>query len=126
MLPFFFFNDTATTEIYTLSLHDALPIFVLAWRTVLGRAGWADAVTGAAFLGVIWATESRAGLLMLLVALAVMALYLRRPPVGLVVGGLLLGPLVVVGAVATGVLTAFRSEERRVGKECRSRWSPYH
>src|SRR2546422_5798638 len=26
----FFFNDTATTEIYTLSLHDALPIFVLA------------------------------------------------------------------------------------------------
>src|SRR5256885_10930925 len=27
-LLFFFFNDTATTEIYTLSLHDALPIFV--------------------------------------------------------------------------------------------------
>src|SRR5258706_8272173 len=26
MLVFFFFNDTATTEIYTLSLHDALPI----------------------------------------------------------------------------------------------------
>src|SRR5260370_5378570 len=30
---FFFFNDTATTEIYTLSLHDALPI--APWR---GRA----------------------------------------------------------------------------------------
>src|SRR5258705_11790366 len=27
-LLFFFFNDTATTEIYTLSLHDALPISV--------------------------------------------------------------------------------------------------
>src|SRR2546429_4748319 len=27
----FFFNDTATTEIYTLSLHDALPIFA-AWQ----------------------------------------------------------------------------------------------
>src|SRR5438309_7150149 len=27
MLFIFFFNDTATTEIYTLSLHDALPIF---------------------------------------------------------------------------------------------------
>src|SRR5688572_31600542 len=27
---FFFFNDTATTEIYTLSLHDALPIFSAA------------------------------------------------------------------------------------------------
>src|SRR6266567_7713749 len=26
ILVFFFFNDTATTEIYTLSLHDALPI----------------------------------------------------------------------------------------------------
>src|SRR6267142_6780433 len=29
MNKFFFFNDTATTEIYTLSLHDALPIFTL-------------------------------------------------------------------------------------------------
>src|SRR5256886_12266285 len=28
---FFFFNDTATTEIYTLSLHDALPIFELSF-----------------------------------------------------------------------------------------------
>src|SRR5258707_5792884 len=27
LMIFFFFNDTATTEIYTLSLHDALPIF---------------------------------------------------------------------------------------------------
>src|SRR5256885_13816391 len=26
---FFFFNDTATTEIYTLSLHDALPIWLI-------------------------------------------------------------------------------------------------
>ena len=25
-----------------------------------------------------------------------------------------------------GILTEIRSEERRVGKECRSRWSPYH
>src|ERR1035441_11115445 len=29
---FFFFNDTATTEIYTLSLHDALPIWT-AWTS---------------------------------------------------------------------------------------------
>src|SRR3712207_8879428 len=29
----FFFNDTATTEIYTLSLHDALPIWAATWRT---------------------------------------------------------------------------------------------
>src|SRR2546426_9722775 len=30
VLLFFFFNDTATTEIYTLSLHDALPISAVA------------------------------------------------------------------------------------------------
>src|SRR5256885_8648634 len=29
IIYFFFFNDTATTEIYTLSLHDALPIYLL-------------------------------------------------------------------------------------------------
>src|SRR3712207_7420139 len=32
-LAFFFFNDTATTEIYTLSLHDALPICWWARQT---------------------------------------------------------------------------------------------
>src|SRR5256885_5451398 len=38
---FFFFNDTATTEIYTLSLHDALPISCgpAASRSGEGRAG---------------------------------------------------------------------------------------
>src|SRR2546430_8170042 len=35
---FFFFNDTATTEIYTLSLHDALPIWKL-WRANSGNSG---------------------------------------------------------------------------------------
>src|SRR2546426_8333664 len=34
ILSFFFFNDTATTEIYTLSLHDALPISELLRRGV--------------------------------------------------------------------------------------------
>src|SRR5256885_14417904 len=34
-LLFFFFNDTATTEIYTLSLHDALPIFRSAIRLIV-------------------------------------------------------------------------------------------
>src|SRR3712207_7356860 len=44
---FFFFNDTATTEIYTLSLHDALPILGRFSRTlkfemaVLARVGMA-------------------------------------------------------------------------------------
>src|SRR5215813_15633999 len=34
---FFFFNDTATTEIYTLSLHDALPILVFGIATIIWR-----------------------------------------------------------------------------------------
>src|SRR5256885_17239454 len=45
---FFFFNDTATTEIYTLSLHDALPISTDGARpwiqkcdqTLYGRGSW--------------------------------------------------------------------------------------
>src|ERR687894_1774402 len=38
VIAFFFFNDTATTEIYTLSLHDALPISLVipaAWVLLL-------------------------------------------------------------------------------------------
>src|ERR1039457_7306896 len=34
---FFFFNDTATTEIYTLSLHDALPICCLKSASICWR-----------------------------------------------------------------------------------------
>src|SRR5256884_9390122 len=43
---FFFFNDTATTEIYTLSLHDALPISFTArdWRDLqlLSQLVWME------------------------------------------------------------------------------------
>src|SRR5256885_11049286 len=41
---FFFFNDTATTEIYTLSLHDALPIYIAfhAGRVILHHSVVAD------------------------------------------------------------------------------------
>src|SRR2546430_10195017 len=52
LLLFFFFNDTATTEIYTLSLHDALPIYTALRRVrrtdscrvsaASGRPGAAD------------------------------------------------------------------------------------
>src|SRR2546430_13099849 len=39
LFRFFFFNDTATTEIYTLSLHDALPIsaWLVVNRKTIGR-----------------------------------------------------------------------------------------
>src|SRR5258707_10627077 len=55
LIHFFFFNDTATTEIYTLSLHDALPIFsddpllvhleaegVVLRVRIDGRPAWCD------------------------------------------------------------------------------------
>src|SRR2546422_8405287 len=54
---FFFFNDTATTEIYTLSLHDALPIS----SALAVLPCWsASAMTRAAFSARAWATSSRA------------------------------------------------------------------
>src|SRR6266498_5671543 len=56
---FFFFNDTATTEIYTLSLHDALPISPLVpWRPSYAYIGMCVNDWPAASRG----TASRAGL----------------------------------------------------------------
>ena len=37
-----------------------------------------------------------------------------------------LGPNGAGKTTTMRILTGYRSEERRVGKECRSRWSPYH
>src|SRR3712207_7573057 len=50
-MVFFFFNDTATTEIYTLSLHDALPIFE---RSLLGALGLLGLVTLTSGAGIWW------------------------------------------------------------------------
>src|SRR3712207_9262425 len=47
---FFFFNDTATTEIYTLSLHDALPIFVAYGYMMETWTAWYSANTYEEFL----------------------------------------------------------------------------
>src|SRR2546422_8522844 len=56
-LLFFFFNDTATTEIYTLSLHDALPILrVAAARGPARRLSGTRAVT-ASSLGELGRSE---------------------------------------------------------------------
>jgi O-antigen ligase len=90
-----------------LALLAGIPLIVLAWRVVLGEASWAIAAGGGFFLAVLWATGSRTALLMLLLGFAVMALHVRRPRVGLVVGALVTGALGVVGAVATGFLAGF-------------------
>src|SRR5688572_11792201 len=93
-LFFFFFNDTATTEIYTLSLHDALPIW-LPRRAGKGagqeaqrdRRGGRDRRRGHRRL-----PGSQPG--------RIAAAHSRRVDLA-------------------------RSEERRVGKEWRARWSAY-
>src|SRR2546426_8267922 len=46
-MSYFFFNDTATTEIYTLSLHDALPIFALVLAPFVRFEGVVSAPTPA-------------------------------------------------------------------------------
>src|SRR3712207_8973769 len=52
---FFFFNDTATTEIYTLSLHDALPIF--SRENVRIRAGHDRSVSYVSQFPTSWVTD---------------------------------------------------------------------
>src|SRR6266446_10556445 len=47
---FFFFNDTATTEIYTLSLHDALPIWLLVPFYLVEARGLGAIVGGLLFM----------------------------------------------------------------------------
>src|SRR2546422_2748056 len=54
---FFFFNDTATTEIYTLSLHDALPISSMRCNNPRRTAWRARAIPPAS---ASWPTSSRA------------------------------------------------------------------
>src|SRR6266511_3076664 len=141
---FFFFNDTATTEIYTLSLHDALPIpsapklthgSVTRGRSPAGgappaqsdqgrkngppqlkppsaetavpraRAPPSDQRSCCQFATVLPVTGSTAtwG--------STSAFVLTTPPC--------VAPI----AQAENGLGPVRSEERRVGKECRSRWS---
>src|SRR3989449_11486813 len=151
---FFFFNDTATTEIYTLSLHDALPISVLEGPQeilveqlgLLVPSGTQPRLLLEAaplLLRVVQLAERVRDLALLdeeLPALdtrgvSPLELRERRERHGIVeherrlhqrrldivlehlVHKLHPGELIGLGD---------RSEERRVGKECRSRWSPYH
>src|SRR3712207_9265588 len=91
----FFFNDTATTEIYTLSLHDALPILPGGEGDGRRRARGAPG-------------RQRPG-----------GRRVRRRPAR---------PRLLRRGARRGRRPGGddRSEERRVGKERRSRWSPYH
>src|SRR3712207_9567878 len=115
---YFFFNDTATTEIYTLSLHDALPIFF----------GLVILLIFAIFFLVIrhavrrtLATVSPQGKPRYSPAEA------SQREIRAVLNGETKPPMdPAVDPTTVDVFVSGRSEERRVGKECRSRWSPYH
>src|SRR3712207_9426308 len=105
-MDFFFFNDTATTEIYTLSLHDALPIL----RNLFGLA-----------ITTNQACHFSHPLRLSLQSLPATEAFIdgqKALHIELCMG--------TVGPNLINDLLALRSEERRVGKECRSRWSPYH
>ncbi|MGY1840470.1 MULTISPECIES: hypothetical protein [unclassified Modestobacter] len=78
-----------------------------AWRTVLGEARWRNALLATGYLGVLWVTGSRTGLLMLVLAIGLMTVYLRRARVGLVVGALLLAAAGSVAIFSTGAIEGF-------------------
>src|SRR3712207_9361507 len=113
-----FFNDTATTEISTLSLHDALPIYQAGQPGQVGRDLGVHLAVGAVQVGT--GQDRRAAVPgaddeeRLLPAAADQPVEQR----------------VDHGEPGAGAPVTeqprLRSAERRVGKESRSRWSPYH
>src|SRR3989454_10794368 len=141
---FFFFNDTATTEIYTLSLHDALPILNEAGQFLPPllddmKFRELDISYPTKERGASWGIEGQTYVTMMWNAIG--ADYQRIAQQGDALRDMLQGAksvhvtspsgtdvtFAVEGRPAfvdEGVITAEkRSEERRVGKECRSRWS---
>ena len=106
----FFFNDTATTEIYTLSLHDALPILELDSSSKIA-VSYTGSYPGAniAVLSALEAMKIKASIISSCGSSEWGATYPE-----------------MTWMEMENYLNQERSEERRVGKECRSRWSPYH
>src|SRR2546426_1094248 len=100
----FFFNDTATTEIYALSLHDALPIYFNGTDSFTYKASDGQAQSGVATVTITVTPVNDA-------------------PVAANDDSYTTPEDTLLMVSAPGVL---RTEERRVGKERRSRWSPYH
>ncbi|RBY95123.1 hypothetical protein DQ237_15610 [Blastococcus sp. TF02-8] len=87
-----------------LALLAGVVVLVAAWRCLLGAPRPTALAAAAVGLAVIWATGSRTGLLVLVLALGVVALHARRVGVGLVVSGLLMAALGSVAVLATGAL----------------------
>src|SRR5256884_6636592 len=147
---FFFFNDTATTEIYTLSLHDALPIcqvtfsFANVMRDQIGQQAFDAAQEFPGLrkradippyfrifprerpqprhemrIGQKSHVENQVRIRRHSVAVPETHDRNQHRPFVRILKSLR-------DEVAQFMHVELRSEERRVGKECRSRWSPYH
>src|SRR3712207_9544401 len=110
---FFFFNDTATTEIYTLSLHDALPIYDVAFIK--------DSIANKSSVNIF-------DILVLLIAFSslVFSVHIHNTDKTPEFQNKQLQIQQEQLREIKHQAEVLRSEERRVGKECRSRWSPYH
>ena len=143
----FFFNDTATTEIYTLSLHDALPIYEklapvaasvgeeAALRTSAAGAPAAETVQPETVV----LTGRNRNIKIAVIVIMVSILVASAAGAGVYLGFLRNsddnpGPTTISNTLTksddepnpTSPTTTMRSEERRVGKECRSRWWADH
>jgi hypothetical protein len=90
-----------------LALLASLVVLYAAWRIAVADGGGAEVAVAVVALGVLWLTGSRTALLMLLPALMIIALHMRRARVGLVVSGLLAGTAATLAAFSTDALTAF-------------------
>src|SRR2546430_7343095 len=72
----------------------------------------------------IYEHEDHDAVQLLIGVMVLVLIYFVATSLHLTLTTLLLQALFAVALIA--LVVVFRSEERRVGKECRSRWSPYH
>ena len=123
----FFFNDTATTEIYTLSLHDALPICFES-KPGVGKFSWLapSGQKGKEYDLTFTVQEAETNEKYKVEVTTKLVVVSNTGPIirNLEVDGY--NKEVVIKYQLESEKPVTRSEERRVGKECRSRWSLYH
>jgi len=132
--------ESLTIELFALLALGALWIFTGQdhWLSALRRFTLAGALTLALALMVerppaAWLTSEEYDrlstlhtVLFALIALGVVAMVRSRSRLGTSAGARLAGAVLAAAAAAAVMAALYRSEERRVGKECRSRWSPAH
>src|SRR3712207_7649801 len=120
---FFFFNDTATTEIYTLSLHDALPIFAGEFESgmalaVLARPVRRSAVLVGKWLGLVTFGSGfvvLAGLAQCVVVWATVGYWPPDPVVGLALLAAQTSVLLTLGLLLSTVISPMASGIVAVG-----------